>query len=136
MGRGLSAARLERLSGAVRRSVESGALAGAVTLTARGDEVHLEAIGVLDRESGAPRQRDSLFHIASMTKPILGAAAMILVEETRLRLDDPLDRWLPELANRRVLRSIDAPLDDTVPARRPLTLRDLLTLRMGLGAIM
>jgi CubicO group peptidase (beta-lactamase class C family) len=61
---------------------------------------------------------------------------MILVEECRLRLDDPVDRWLPELADRRVLRAIDSPLDDTVPANRPITLRDLLTLRLGLGVIM
>ncbi len=61
---------------------------------------------------------------------------MILVEECRLRLDDPVDEWLPELADRRVLRSIDSPLDDTVPAHRPITLRDLLTFRLGLGAVM
>ncbi len=61
---------------------------------------------------------------------------MILVEECRLRLDDPVDEWLPELAERRVLRRIDSPLDDTMPANRPITLRDLLTFRLGLGAIM
>jgi CubicO group peptidase (beta-lactamase class C family) len=71
-----------------------------------------------------------------MTKPITAAAAMILVEEAKLRLDDPVDRWLPELADRRVLRDIDRPLDDTVPAHRPITLRDLLTFRLGFGAIM
>lgn len=61
---------------------------------------------------------------------------MILVEECKLRLDDPVDRWLPELADRKVLRAIDGPLDDTVPAKRPITLRDLLTFRLGHGAVM
>ena len=85
--------------------------------------------------SGDPMRRDTIFRIASMTKPITAAAAMILVEECRLRLDDPVDELLPELADRQVLRSIDSPLDDTVPANRPITLRDLLTFRLGFGAI-
>jgi CubicO group peptidase (beta-lactamase class C family) len=71
-----------------------------------------------------------------MTKPITAAAAMILVEEAKLRLDEPVDRLLPELADRQVLRGLDRPLDDTVPANRPITLRDLLTFRLGLGAVM
>jgi CubicO group peptidase (beta-lactamase class C family) len=79
--------------------------------------------------------RDTIFRIASLTKPIVAAAAMILVEECKLRLDEPVDRWLPELAARRVLRRLDGPLDDTVPANRPISLRDLLTLRMGFGYI-
>jgi CubicO group peptidase (beta-lactamase class C family) len=81
-------------------------------------------------------QRDTIFRIASMTKPITAAAAMILVEESRLRLDERVDRLLPELADRKVLRRLDAPLDDTVPARRPITVRDLLTFRMGFGSVM
>src|SRR3954467_13564145 len=84
---------------------------------------------------GEPMRRDPLFRIASMTKPIAAAAAMILVEECTLRLDDPVDELLPELANRQVLRTIDADLDDTVPARRSITVRDLLTLRMGFGFV-
>jgi CubicO group peptidase (beta-lactamase class C family) len=80
-------------------------------------------------------RRDTLFRIASMTKPIIAAATMILVEDCRLRLDDPVDPWLPELAGRRVLARPDASLDDTVPAKRPISVRDLLTLRMGLGFI-
>jgi CubicO group peptidase (beta-lactamase class C family) len=79
---------------------------------------------------------NTIFRIASMTKPITAVAAMILVEEARLRLDDPVDTWLPELANRQVLRAIDSPLDETVPAIRSITLRDLLTLRLGIGAVM
>jgi CubicO group peptidase (beta-lactamase class C family) len=81
-------------------------------------------------------RRDSLFRITSMTKPVTAVAAMILVEECKLRLDDPVDPFLPELADRRVLRRIDGPLDDTVPAHRTITLRDLLTFRMGYGLIL
>jgi CubicO group peptidase (beta-lactamase class C family) len=120
----------------VRGYVERGEIAGAVTLLCRRDEVHVEAIGARDLATAAPMRRDTIFRIASMTKPITAAAAMILVEETRLRLDEPVDRWLPELANRKVLRAIDSPLDDTVPAARPITLRDLLTFRLGIGAVM
>ncbi len=78
-------------------------------------------------------RRDTIFRIASMSKPVAAAAAMILVEECKLRLDEPVERLLPELADRRVLKRLDAPLDDTVPAKRSISLRDLLTLRMGLG---
>src|SRR4029453_9578301 len=74
--------------------------------------------------------------LASTTKPITAVGAMILVEECRLRLDDPVDQWLPELASRRVLRTIESPLDDTVPAKRPITLRDLLTFRSGYGEML
>ena len=63
-------------------------------------------------------------------------AALILVEECKLRLDEPVDRLLPELADRKVLKRIDGPIDDTVPANRPITLRDLLTFRMGFGVVM
>ena len=70
-----------------------------------------------------------------MTKPITAVAAMILVEECKIRLDDPIDNWLPELKDRKVLRKIDSPLDDAVPARRRITLRDLLTFRSGYGEI-
>ncbi len=133
---GLSKARLGRMSDVMRGYVERGEVAGVVTLLSRHDEVHVEAIGAQDLDTGAPIRRDTIFRIASMTKPITAAAAMILVEEAMLRLDEPVDRWLPELADRRVLRGIDSPLDDTVPANRPITLRDLLTFRMGLGAVM
>jgi len=84
---------------------------------------------------GDPIRRDTIFRITSMTKPITAAAAMILVEECKLRLDEPVNRLLPELAHRKVLRRIDEPLEDTVPATRPITLRDLLTFRMGFGLI-
>ena len=81
-------------------------------------------------------RRDTIFRIASMTKPITAGAAMILVEECKLRLDEPVDRLLPELANRKVLKRIDGPLDDTVPAKRPINVRDFLNFRMGFGSVM
>jgi CubicO group peptidase (beta-lactamase class C family) len=81
-------------------------------------------------------RRDTIFRIASMTKAVTAAAVMLLVEEGKFGLDEPVDRLLPELANRRVLRRIDAELDDTVPAKRPITVEDLLTFRCGLGMIL
>jgi len=81
-------------------------------------------------------KRDTIFRIASLTKPIAAVAAMILIEECLLRLDDPVDPWLPELADRRVLKSLASPLDDTVAVQRAITMRDLLTYRMGFGSVM
>ncbi|MGH3337801.1 MAG: serine hydrolase domain-containing protein, partial [Propionibacteriaceae bacterium] len=107
-----------------------------VMLVSRRGEVHVEAIGMLAFDGCEPMWRDTIFRIASVTKPIVAAAAMILVEECTLRLDEPVDQWLPELADRRVLRAIDSPLDDTLPANRPITLRDLLTFRLGIGSVM
>jgi len=116
--------------------VADGAFPGIVTGLWRRGELHVDAIGVRDIASGAPMRRDTIFRIASMSKPVVAVAALILVEETILHLDDPVDPWLPELADRRVLRSVESPLDDTVPAHRPISLRDLLTQRAGFGAIM
>lgn len=132
---GLSPNRLARMSDVLRQHVERGEVAGLVALVARHASIHVEAIGVRDLASSAPMTRDTLFRIASMTKPILAAAAMILAEEARIALDDPVERWLPELKNRRVLRALGSPLDDTIPAERPISLRDLLTFRLGLGAV-
>ena len=134
-GGGLSQTRLKRMHEIMAGHVESGSMPGLVALVSRHGEVHLDVIGNL-AIGGAPMQHDTIFRIASMTKPVTAAAAMILVEECRLRLDDPVDELLPELANRRVLRSIESEIDDTVPARRAITLRDLLTFRLGYGAIM
>jgi CubicO group peptidase (beta-lactamase class C family) len=83
-----------------------------------------------------PMQRDTIFRVASMTKPITAVAAMILVEECVLRLDAPVDEFLPEVAQAQVLRAVDAEVDDTVPQNRPVTLRDLLTFRLGAGMIL
>ena len=116
--------------------VERGALPGLVTLISRRGEVHVDAIGKKAMGGNEPMQRDTIFRIASMTKPVTAAAAMILVEECKLRLDEPIDRLLPELANRNVLKRLSGPLDETEPAGRPITVRDLLTLRMGFGYIL
>jgi len=116
--------------------VECGEVPGIVTLVSRRGEVHVDAIGMKAVDGSDPMRRDTIFRIASMSKPIAAAAAMILVEECRLRLDEPVDLLLPELAGRRVLKRLDGPLDDTVPANRPITLRDLLTSRLGIGAVM
>jgi CubicO group peptidase (beta-lactamase class C family) len=133
---GFSTARLARMSEVMRGYVERGEVAGVVTHLCRRDAVHVEIFGAQDLATGKPIARDTIFRIASMTKPVTAAAAMILVEETKLRLDDPVDRWLPELAQRRVLRTMEAPLEDVVPANRPITLRDLMTFRLGYGAVM
>jgi CubicO group peptidase (beta-lactamase class C family) len=133
---GFSAARLRRMHDVMLGHVERGAVPGLVTLVCRRGEVRVDAIGTKAVGGRDPMRRDTIFRITSMTKPLTAAATMILVEECRLRLDEPVDRLLPELADRRVLRRLDGPLDDTVPAARPITVRDLLTLRMGFGLIM
>jgi len=106
-----------------------------VTLIARGDDVAIDAMGAMAFGSDEPMQRDTIFRITSMTKPVLAAATMMLVDDGALKLDEPVDRLLPELAHRKVLKRIDGPLDDTVPAHRPITVDDLLTFRMGHGLL-
>ena len=132
---GLSAERLRRLHDVMTGYVERGEVPGLVTLVARRGEGHVDAIGAMAAGSEEPMRRDTIFRISSMTKPITAAAAMILIEECALRLDEPVNRLLPELANRQVLKRPDADLDDTVPAHRPITVRDLLTFTMGLGIV-
>jgi CubicO group peptidase (beta-lactamase class C family) len=134
--RGFSADGLERLRSGLQRHIGPGFAPGLVGLVARGDDVDAFVLGKMAFDGGADMRRDTIFRIASMTKAITAAAVMMLVEEGKLRLDEPVDRLLPELANRRVLRSIDADVDDTVPAKRPLTLEDLLTFRCGLGMVL
>ncbi|HEX9834597.1 MAG TPA: serine hydrolase domain-containing protein [Mycobacterium sp.] len=104
-------------------------------MVSRRGEAHVDAIGMKAVGGSDPIRHDTIFRITSMTKPIT-AAAMILVEECKLRLDEAVDRLLPELANRKVLKRLDGPLDDTAPAIRAITVRDLLTFRMGFGIIM
>jgi CubicO group peptidase (beta-lactamase class C family) len=118
------------------KHVAAGELPGLVTLVARGDELHVDTIGSPSFSSDAPLRRDAIFRIASLTKPITAAATLSLVDEGLLQLEQPVDELLPELANRRVLRALDAELDDTVPARRPITLEDLLSFRLGFGSVM
>src|ERR671913_2028947 len=130
-----SGARLGRMRDVMAGHVKHGDVPGIVTLVSRRGEVHVDAIGTKAFGGSDPMQHDTIFRVASVTKPIVAAAAMVLVEECTLRLDEPVDPWLPELADRRVLRAVDSPLDDTVPANRPITLRDLLTFRLGYGAV-
>ena len=133
---GFSEGRLGRLRDVMAGHVAGGDVPGLVALVSRHDEVYVTALGAQAFGGGDPMRRDTIFRIASITKPIAAAAAMILVEECVLRLDDPVDRLLPELADRRVLRRLDGPVDDTVPAHRPITVRDLLTFRLGHGHTM
>src|SRR5215213_4694085 len=107
-------------------------------LLARHGAVHLEATGNLAFDgagSQTPMAGNTICRMGSMTKPIVAACAMTLVEDCTLRLDDPVDDLLPELAGMTVLTDPDGPLDDTVPARRPITLRDLLTYTLGIGMV-
>jgi len=135
MARATSQAGLDRLHQAMAARVASGELPGMVTLIAHGDDVRVDAIGTLAFGGAAPMRRDTIFRIASMTKPVLAAATMMLVEDGKLALDEPVDRLAPELGDRRVLKRIDGPLDETVAASRPITVEDLLTFRMGYGMI-
>jgi Beta-lactamase len=115
--------------------IEQGVAPGIVTAVSRYGEVHVDAIGMQDIAGSVPMRHNTIFRAASITKPFAAVAAMILVEKCRLRLDEPVDRLLPELAGRKVLKRLDGPVDDTVLAHRPITLRDLLTMRMGLGMV-
>ena len=117
----------------IRAFVDAGALAGAATLIWRdGQIVQTAAVGWRDVEDRLPLQRDTLFRIASMTKPITSTAALMLMEEGRFALDDPIARFAPEFSRMRVMRSPVGPLDPTDPADRPITFEDLLTHRSGL----
>jgi len=103
---------------------------------ARGQDVHVAAIGHKAFGDAEPIGRDAIFRIASVSKPIAGVAAMLLIQDGAMTLDDPVGRWLPELAEPRVLRSVESGLDDTVPAQRPITVEDVLSFHLGFGCIM
>jgi CubicO group peptidase (beta-lactamase class C family) len=119
----------------LEKALKAGHAPGLVGLVARGDDIHVAALGRMAVD-GPPMQRDSIFRIASMSKPITAAATMVLVADGKVRLEEPVDRLLPELAHRRVLRSLGGPVDDTVPAQRLITVEDLLTFRLGWGFIL
>ena len=123
------------LHDAMAARVARGELPGIVTLVARGDHVRVDTIGTTAFGGGVPMRRDTIFRIASMTKPVVAAATMMLVEDDVIDLEEPVHKLLPELAGQRVLARIDGPLDETVPLRRPVTVEDLLTFRMGFGTI-
>ncbi|MFI6502919.1 serine hydrolase domain-containing protein [Nonomuraea typhae] len=129
----ISKAGLRRLREVLAGHVESKRIPGLVALVSRGGQTHVEAMGTMRAEGGAPMRRDTIFRMASTTKPVSMAAAMVLLDECKIRLDDPVDQWLPELADRRVLKNLHGPLTDTVPAERPITVRDLMTATFGLG---
>ncbi|MCK2214543.1 beta-lactamase family protein [Actinomadura sp. ATCC 31491] len=130
---GFTQSGLRRLREVLDRHVESGRIPGVVALVGRGDHTHVEALGTMHHDGGDPMRRDTVFRMASTSKPVSIAAAMVLLDECRIRLDDLVQTWLPELADRQVLTRPDGPLDDTVPARRPITVRDVLTSTFGLG---
>jgi len=115
------------------RYVSAGQFAGAATLIWRdGRIVQSAAVGWRDIAAGLPIERDTLFRIASLSKPVTSVVALTLLEEGRFSLEDPISRWAPEFLNTRVLRSVDGSLDQTDPAARPITFEDLLTHRAGL----
>jgi CubicO group peptidase (beta-lactamase class C family) len=135
---GFSSTRLARLRELLERHVDTGFVPGALVVLARHGEVHVEATGTLAFEgagSKTPMAGDTICRLGSMTKPIVAACAMTLVEDCTLRLDDPVDDLLPELANMTVLVDPDGPLEDTVPAKRSITVRDLLTYTLGTGMV-
>jgi CubicO group peptidase (beta-lactamase class C family) len=129
---GFDQAVLDRIDRVVEQAVEQGQAPGVVAAVARGPAVHVTTAGAM-AVGGDPMRRDTLFRISSVTKPMTAAVVLSLVEDGLLDLDGPIDELVPELAGRRVLRRPDGPLDLTVPARRPITVRDLLTFTWGFG---
>ncbi|MEV6616973.1 serine hydrolase domain-containing protein [Streptomyces sp. NPDC051051] len=117
----------------LRRYVDDGTVPGAVALVARGGRTETVAAGTFEFGGGSPMRQDTLFRLASITKPVMAAALLTLVDEGRLALDEPVKGWLPELAAPRVVRTPEADPDDVVPARRDVTVEDLLTSRAGHG---
>jgi len=136
MSAGLTPEGIEALDAALARHVARASLPGLVALVASGDDVHVAALGHKAFGDEEPIGRDAIFRIASITKPIAGVAAMLLIQEGAMALDDPVGRWLPELAEPRVLRALESSLDDTVPAERPITVQDVLSFHLGFGSIM
>jgi CubicO group peptidase (beta-lactamase class C family) len=130
----LAAVSLADNRSSIDQAVEAGLLSGAVTLVwHRGEVLQVNAIGHRDVEAKLPMQPDTIFRIASMTKPVTVAAAMALADQGKLALSDPITHWVPELADLRVLVDAAGPLDHTVPAQRPITVEDLMTHRSGLA---
>lgn len=119
----------------LQKFIDEGQANGAIACVWRRGRIEFEAVdGWMDSDHSIQMRRDAIFNIASLSKPITGVSAMILIEQGRIHLEDPIGRWIPELADRRVLRRPDGPLDDTYPAPRQITVADLLSMHMGLGA--
>jgi CubicO group peptidase (beta-lactamase class C family) len=130
---GLSSERLERIAAAVDRSIADKRIAGAVTLVSRhGKVAWLRAQGLMDKEAGKPMRTDSLFRICSMTKAVTSLAVMMLYEEGRFLLDDPVSRYIPEFKNPKVLVKPASGAPYTIPATKEITIRNLLTHTSGL----
>lgn len=134
-GSGLEPARLSRMRDIMAGYVERGEVPGLIALVSRRGETHVDVMGSMRAGEHDPVKRDTIFRISSMSKPVIAAATMMLVEECKLRLDEPVDRLLPELAGCQVLNHLDGDLDDVTPARRSITVRDLLTFTMGFGIV-
>ncbi|QUD89911.1 serine hydrolase domain-containing protein [Phenylobacterium montanum] len=131
---GFSREGLAKIGPALQGVVDNGFLSGAVTLVWRNGEIaDVTCVGQRDLSTGAPMTRDTLFRIASMTKPVTSAVIMMLMEEGKLRLDDPITKWAPEFSDMKVLKDAEGPLDQTYPAPRDITIEDLLTHRSGLA---
>ncbi|WP_433369836.1 serine hydrolase domain-containing protein [Actinoplanes sp. CA-142083] len=124
------------LRDAIAARVDRGEFPGVVALVARDDDVTVHTVGVTRFGGDVPMRRDTPFRITSMTKPVMAAAALMLAEDDRLDLEEPVAKLLPELAGQRVLRRPDGPLDDTVELARPVTVEDLLTFTLGFGFIL
>jgi CubicO group peptidase (beta-lactamase class C family) len=131
---GFSPEGLAQIPATLQGFVEQGSLSGVVTLLWRkGEVVQVNVVGQRDIAAKAPMQRDTLFRIASMTKPVTSVAALMLIEEGKLSLEDPITKWLPEFADMQVLKDPTGPIDDTYPAPREITVEDLFTHRAGLA---
>jgi CubicO group peptidase (beta-lactamase class C family) len=140
---GLSAERLRKINELIQRHIDAGTFSGAVTAVARhGRVAHLEAQGLMDIESRKPMQKDAIFRIMSMTKPVVGVSIMMMIEEGKVRLTDPVSKFIPELKDLKVAVTLTpagqpsasgtSPQFYTVPAEREITIRDLLTHTSGL----
>jgi len=135
---GLSSERLERISSAIQKSIDDGRISGGVSLVARhGKIAYLRAVGMADRDARKPMRTDSIFRICSMSKPLTSVAVMILYEEGRFMLGDPLSDYLPEFKHMKVLdppwpQDKTSPPGALVDAKRPITIEQLLTHTSGL----
>jgi len=130
---GLSPERLERIASTVQRGIDDKRIAGAVTLVSRrGHVAWFKAQGMADREAGKPMRPDTMFRICSMTKPITSTAVMMLYEEGRFLLEDPVSKYLPEFKHPKVLVKPASGAPYTIPATRGITIRDLLRHTSGI----
>jgi CubicO group peptidase (beta-lactamase class C family) len=127
--------RLTRIHEAMAVHIERGTVPGIVLLLSQRGDVHVDLLGTKGVGDSERISRDTIFRISSMTKPIIAVATMQYIEDGILHLNEPVERLLPELADRHVLRRLDGPLTDTVPAQRSITVQDLLTFRLGFGQL-